>query len=115
MPAIADAVAAGHKPEQVAVICGAYHASALKDLSLAMSDEEISQLPSRKTKLTLMPYSYLRLSSLTGYGAGNIAPYYFEMMWEQMQRGTLEELPHRYLASAAADCEGRERTAPRQR
>ncbi|GIP12384.1 hypothetical protein J1TS5_45540 [Paenibacillus macerans] len=100
---IADAVAAGHKPEQVAVICGAYHASALKDLSLAMSDEEISQLPSRKTKLTLMPYSYLRLSSLTGYGAGNIAPYYFEMMWEQMQRGALEELPHRYLASAAAD------------
>ncbi|WP_334074606.1 MULTISPECIES: DUF5682 family protein [Paenibacillus] len=100
---IAEAVAAGHKPEQIAVICGAYHASALQDLSHAMSDEELSRLPSRKTKLTLMPYSYLRLSSLTGYGAGNVAPYYFEMMWEQMRQGALGELPHRYLASVAAD------------
>ncbi|MGG6310767.1 DUF5682 family protein [Paenibacillus macerans] len=100
---IADTIAAGHTPEQIAVICGAYHASALQDLSIAMDDGEMAQLPFRKTKLTLMPYSYLRLSSLTGYGAGNIAPYYFEMMWEQMRRGKLEELPHRYLASVAGD------------
>ncbi|MCM3698771.1 DUF5682 family protein [Paenibacillus macerans] len=100
---IAAAIAAGHKSEQIVVICGAYHASALQDLSIAMSDGELAKLPSRKTKLTLMPYSYLRLSSITGYGAGNIAPYYFEMMWGQMQRGTLGELPHRYLASVAAD------------
>lgn len=100
---IAEAIAAGHKPEQIVVVCGAYHASALTDLSNAMSDEELAQLPSRKTKLTLMPYSYLKLSSLSGYGAGNIAPFYFEMMWEHMRRGTLNELPHRYLAAAAAD------------
>ncbi|GIO66392.1 DUF5682 family protein [Paenibacillus cookii] len=100
---IADAIAAGHSPDRIVVVCGAYHASALGDLANAMSDEEMKLLPSRKTKLTLMPYSYLKLSSLTGYGAGNVAPYYFEMMWEHMRRGTLQELPHRYLASVAAD------------
>lgn len=100
---IADTIAAGHQPENIVVICGAYHASALADLSLAMSDDELQRLPFRKTKLTLMPYSYLKLSSLTGYGAGNIAPYYFEMMWKQMARGTLGDLPHRYFAFVAAD------------
>lgn len=100
---IAEAIAAGHKPEQIVVVCGAYHASALQNPALAMSDEALLQLPTRKTKLTLMPYSYLRLSSLTGYGAGNRAPYYFEMMWEQMRRGDVAELSHRYLASVAAD------------
>ncbi|AWB44637.1 hypothetical protein DCC85_10650 [Paenibacillus sp. CAA11] len=100
---IADAIAAGHKPEKVVVICGAYHASALLDLTNAMNDRDLEELPSRKTKLTLMPYSYLKLSSLTGYGAGNIAPYYFQMMWEHMRRGKLKELPYLYLASVAAD------------
>ncbi|MDR0271126.1 DUF5682 family protein, partial [Paenibacillus sp.] len=100
---IADTIAAGHQPENIVVICGAYHASALADLSRAMSDEELKRLPSRSTKLTLMPYSYLKLSSLTGYGAGNIAPYYFEMMWEQMKRGSLGDLPYHYLASVTGD------------
>ncbi|MCJ8014252.1 DUF5682 family protein [Paenibacillus sp. KQZ6P-2] len=100
---IAETIAAGHKPENVVVICGAYHASALHDLSMAMTDDELKELPSRKTKLTLMPYSYLKLSSLAGYGAGNIAPYYFEMMWEHMRRGTLGDLPHHYLSSVAVD------------
>ncbi|GIP25759.1 hypothetical protein J23TS9_08890 [Paenibacillus sp. J23TS9] len=100
---IADAIAAGHKPDKIVVICGAYHASALINLSSAMTDDELKQLPSRKTKLTLMPYSYLKLSSLSGYGAGNIAPYYFEMMWGHMLQGTLGDLPHHYLSSVAGD------------
>ncbi|MEC0242870.1 DUF5682 family protein [Paenibacillus dokdonensis] len=100
---IADTIAAGHKPDKIVVICGAYHASALTNLSSAMTGDELMQLPSRKTKLTLMPYSYLKLSSLSGYGAGNIAPFYFEMMWGHMLQGTLRDLPHRYLSSVAGD------------
>ena len=61
-----------------------------------MSGEELNQLPGYK--LTLMPYSYYKLSSISGYGAGNIAPHYFEMMWERMQEGSLAELPHHYLS-----------------
>ncbi|MGV2787568.1 hypothetical protein GNF98_18115, partial [Clostridium perfringens] len=73
---IVEAIAAGHDPQRIVVVCGAYHASALSDLSSPMSDEELNQLPSRITKLTLMPYSYYKLSSISGYGAGNIAPHY---------------------------------------
>src|SRR5712692_10092876 len=31
--------------------------------------------------MTLMPYSFFKLSSQSGYGAGNHAPAYFEMVW----------------------------------
>ncbi|MGN7357182.1 DUF5682 family protein [Paenibacillus sp. SAF-054] len=100
---IEETLASGHRPEQIVVICGAYHASALSDLSNAMSNDELERLPFRRTKRTLMPYSYYKLSSLSGYGAGNIAPYYFEMMWQHMRQGTLAELPHHYLSLAARD------------
>uniref|UniRef100_UPI00403EB0EA DUF5682 family protein n=1 Tax=Paenibacillus sp. FSL K6-1330 TaxID=2975292 RepID=UPI00403EB0EA len=98
---IVEAIAAGHNPERIVVVCGAYHASALSELSSPMSDEDLNQLPSRITKLTLMPYSYYKLSSISGYGAGNIAPHYFEMMWERMKEGSLAELPHHYLSMVA--------------
>ena len=98
---IVEAIAAGHEPERIVVVCGAYHAPALSDLSNPMSDEELTQLPSRATKLTLMPYSYYKLSSISGYGAGNAAPHYFEMMWERMLEGALTELPHQYLSLVA--------------
>ncbi|KQO17912.1 DUF5682 family protein [Paenibacillus sp. Leaf72] len=98
---IQQTIAAGHDPQRIVVVCGAYHAAALADLTAAMSDEEAAGLPSRSTKHTLMPYSYYKLSTMSGYGAGNDAPHYFQMMWEAMEGGMLEQLPHRYLASVA--------------
>jgi len=98
---IQDTIAAGHEPNCIVVVCGAYHAAALAQDSHVMTDQEWIQLPSRKTKLTLMPYSYYKLSSMSGYGAGNNAPNYYEMMWERMRTNTLEELPHYYLSSIA--------------
>ncbi|MCL6603631.1 MAG: DUF5682 family protein [Paenibacillus sp.] len=98
---IKETIAAGHDPNKIVVICGAYHAAALADLTQSMSDEELSTLPSRSTKLTLMPYSYYKLSTMSGYGAGNGAPHYFEMMWEAMEAGSPENLPHKYLSSVA--------------
>lgn len=94
-------IEAGHRPDKIVVICGAYHAAALADLSETISDEEIAKLPSRSSKLTLMPYSYYKLTTMSGYGAGNSAPHYFEMMWEGMEKGRPDELPHRYLSSVA--------------
>lgn len=98
---IQQAIREGHRPDQIAVICGAYHASALTDPALAMKDEEYEKLPVCSSKLTLMPYSYYRLSSLSGYGAGNEAPHYFGMMWEAMASGNISRLPHLYLSAAA--------------
>lgn len=96
-----QAAAEGYKPSQTVAVCGAYHASALTAEAPAMTDGELAQLPRRPAKLALMPYSYYRLSSMSGYGAGNAAPNYFAMMWQAMQEGTLSQLPYRYLAEAA--------------
>lgn len=99
---IVKAIESGHDPARIVVVCGAYHAAALEyPSSGAMSDEELAAMPSRRTKLTLMPYSYYRLSSLSGYGAGNAAPHYYQMMWEAMESGRPEELSRLYLSSVA--------------
>lgn len=96
---IKDAIDAGHKPEKIVVVAGAYHASALNKELSPMSDEEINSLPRTKTNITLMPYSYYRLSSKTGYGAGNKAPFYFNLMWQCILENDLEKLPALYFTT----------------
>lgn len=88
----------GYDPQKVVVITGAYHSSALcKELS-PMSDEEWRSLPRRESRLTLMPYSYFKLSTQSGYGAGNKAPAYYEMLWKYMMEERLDSLPGTYLS-----------------
>ncbi|HZY84893.1 MAG TPA: DUF5682 family protein, partial [Gemmataceae bacterium] len=60
---IREVLAKGHKPERVLVVCGAFHAPALTGALPPMSDKEVKALPSTAASLTLMPYSYFRLSS----------------------------------------------------
>ncbi|WP_151734692.1 DUF5682 family protein [Paenibacillus tengchongensis] len=98
---IDETIAAGHRPDKIVVVCGAYHAAALAAPLAAISDAELQALPARSAKLTLMPYSYYKLSTMSGYGAGNAAPHYFQMMWEMMESGSLDTLPHRYLSAVA--------------
>src|SRR6185312_1819542 len=61
-------LARGHDPARVAVVCGAMHVPALTDADAPMTDAEFAALPRAETLLTLMPYSYPRLSSMSGYG-----------------------------------------------
>lgn len=99
---IRDVLASGHDPSRVVVVAGAYHASAL-DLRLpAMSDADLAALPRVPTRMTLMPYSYYKLSSRSGYGAGAEAPAYFGLLWRCLKRGDLEQLPALYLTRVTA-------------
>lgn len=98
---IEETIAAGHAPEKIVVIVGAYHASVMSSDYPAMTDEELTGLKRRSSKLTLMPYSYFRLSSQSGYGAGNHAPAYFELLWEALQNDSVADLPARYLSLVA--------------
>jgi len=98
---IEAALARGVRPEKIVAVVGAYHAPVLNGSHSAMTDEEFSSLSRRASKLTLMPYSYFRLSSQSGYGAGNLAPAYFELLWETLQDDQLDVLPMRYLSSVA--------------
>lgn len=98
---IHKAIAAGTPPQKIVAIVGAFHAPVLTEEHPPMSDEELASLKRRPSKLTLMPYSYFKLSSQSGYGAGNHAPAYFQLLWECLDRDDLHELPARYLSLVA--------------
>jgi len=98
---IGEVIASGVKPSKIVAIVGAFHASVLGEEHPPMSDDELKSLKRRGSKLTLMPYSYFRLSSQSGYGAGNHAPAYFELFWEALEAGELQHLPAKYLALVA--------------
>jgi hypothetical protein len=93
---IQEAISEGFCPEKIVAVMGAYHVSGVLR-NAAMSDRELGELPHTETRMTLMPYSYYRLSSFSGYGAGNYAPCYFELMYEAMEQGGLENLPAQYI------------------
>jgi hypothetical protein len=98
---IQEAIADGHKPEKIVAVVGAYHAPVLTSDHPAMSDSELASLKRRASKFTLMPYSYFKLSSQSGYGAGNHAPAYFQLLWQALEDNSLSDLPSRYLTLVA--------------
>lgn len=98
---IEAAIAAGHKPERIVVVVGAFHAPVMNGAFPAMTDEELASLRRRPSRFTLMPYSYFKLSTQSGYGAGNQAPAYYELLWEALARDDLAGLPSRYLSLVA--------------
>ncbi len=86
--------------ETVFCVCGAYHVEGLQN-NVPLTDAEEKQLPRVQVNTTLMPYSYYRLSQRSGYGAGNQAPAYFELLWDAMCDGKLEQATYRYLTEIA--------------
>lgn len=98
---IVETIEAGHPPEKIVAVCGAFHAPVLTGEFPPMTDDELASLRKRTSKLTLMPYSYFKLSSQSGYGAGNHAPAYFELLWQALDAGDLHELPLVYLSRVA--------------
>lgn len=94
-------IAGGVKPDKIVAVVGAFHAPVLTGEFPAMTDDELKSLRRRSSKLTLMPYSYFKLSSQSGYGAGNLAPAYFELLWDSLDKDDLHGLPGRYLSLIA--------------
>ena len=98
---IEAAISRGVKPEKIVAVVGAFHAPVLSGDFPSMTDAELASLRRRPSKLTLMPYSYFKLSSQSGYGAGNQAPAYFELLWDAIDTNDLSGLPSRYLSLVA--------------
>ena len=94
---ILDEIHAGTDPEKIVVIAGAYHVPSFTSSEYVMSEEECKRLPRVESSITIMPYSYYKLSRQSGYGAGNHAPMYFQMIWQLLQTGNLEQLSTEYL------------------
>lgn len=83
--------------DEIVVVCGAYHMSGIQQ-SQPLSKEEYNQIQHVEISKTLMPYSYFRLSSLSGYGAGNKAPAYYELLWEYLKSHDPDEYANAYLS-----------------
>ena len=98
---IADAVSSGIPAEKIFCVCGAYHVEGLKT-NRPMADAELKKLPKADSAATLMPYSYYRLSTRRGYGAGNKAPAYFHLLWDAMNGEGLQSAASAYLVKLAA-------------
>lgn len=98
---IAQAVKGGIAPEKIVVITGAFHVEGILGGKKPMTEKEYKKLPRLEAKKTLMPYSYYRLSERSGYGAGNHAPAYYQLLWEGLCRQEPDYTARRYLTALA--------------
>lgn len=99
---IAQAVKEGIGPDRIVVITGAFHVEGLIGGEKPMTDREFKKLPRMESNKTLMPYSYFRLSERSGYGAGNHAPAYYELLWDGFTKNMPDYAGRRYLAALAS-------------
>ena len=84
--------------ERIAVVCGAWHVPALRDLPSAASDDRLLRgLPKVKATLTWVPWTYGRLSYTSGYGAGIRSPGWYDHLFSSPGQPI-----ERWLAKAAA-------------
>ncbi len=96
---IRKAVDSGVEPQDIVVVTGSYHVEGLKNWRDA--DEDLSGMPKVEANHTLMPYSYYRLSTRAGYGAGNKAPAYYALLWEGLNKGEPMYAVYSYLIRLA--------------
>ena len=84
--------------ERIAVICGAWHVPALRELPSAAADDRLLRgLPKVKAALTWVPWTYGRLSYSSGYGAGIRSPGWYDHLFASPGQPV-----ERWLARAAA-------------
>jgi len=68
--------------QNIAVICGAWHAPALMNMPKQKEDNDLLKgLPKLKVECTWIPWTYSRLSFFSGYGAGIASPGWYDHTW----------------------------------
>ncbi len=86
--------------ERIAVVCGAWHLSALSQLPSAKGDDALLKgLPKVKASAAWVPWSHARLASGGGYGAGVESPGWYDHLWQHADDGA--GLVARWLGRAA--------------
>ena len=74
--------------QNIAVICGAWHVPALRQKVRAADDAELLKgLPKAKVRATWAPWTYERLATASGYGAGVVSPGWYEHLWQRGDEG----------------------------
>lgn len=75
------------KPEQALVVSGGFHMFLDRD-----DPEPPPELPAGTVYTTVVPYSFFRVSELSGYAAGNRAPQFYQSCWELEREGRAEDI-----------------------
>ncbi|MEL6676748.1 MAG: DUF5682 family protein [Bacteroidota bacterium] len=87
------------KYERIAVICGAFHAPVLENMPPAKADREVLKgLRKVSTTATWVPWTYERLGTESGYGAGVPYPAWYAFRFAH----DAAQLPAYWLAQVAA-------------
>jgi hypothetical protein len=69
--------------QRIAVICGAWHAPKLQQLDNLKQDADLLKgLTQSSVSATWVPWTYGRLTRVSGYGAGIESPGWYEHIWE---------------------------------
>lgn len=85
-------------PGNVAVVCGAWHLSALRSPGKAADDRAlIKDLPKMKVEATWVPWTDSRLSYRSGYGAGVVSPGWYRHLWSLYTAGA-QAAPEHFAA-----------------
>ncbi|MFC5635547.1 DUF5682 family protein [Streptomyces bullii] len=72
---------------RVAVVCGAWHVPALRRRSTVAADKALLKgLPKVKADMTWVPWTYRRLSRVSGYGAGIDSPGWYGHLFSAPDR-----------------------------
>jgi hypothetical protein len=74
-------------PEQAMVVCGGFHLFLDRD-----DPQPPPPIPPGTVYVTVVPYSFFRVSELSGYAAGNRAPQFYQTSWELAREGRGEDL-----------------------
>ncbi|MEL7358182.1 MAG: DUF5682 family protein [Cyanobacteria bacterium J06560_6] len=70
--------------EKIAVVCGAWHTPALVEPFPSQKEDNavLKGLPKLKVRATWIPWTYARLATGSGYGAGITSPGWYHHLWQ---------------------------------
>lgn len=81
-------------PSDAMVVCGGFH------LFLDRLDAEPPPTPPAGTLYTtVVPYSFFRVSELSGYAAGNRAPQFYQTVWDLTRQGQADDVTIEHVVS----------------
>ncbi|KAA3655976.1 MAG: hypothetical protein DWQ04_32415, partial [Chloroflexi bacterium] len=73
--------------KRIAVVCGAWHTPALIHFENGTADQQIlANMPTTEIDLAWIPWTYSRLGTFSGYGAGIPSPGWYQHLWEMNQQ-----------------------------
>ncbi len=89
----------------IAVVCGAYHGPALELSSYSEASDQalLAILEHTEVDAAWVPWSYSRLSTALGYGAGVHSPGWYQHLWDMAEQGaSLSDISISWLLKVAA-------------